>query len=144
MGFVRLVYCCDVKIRDFGGLVQKRCNSSVWAMHLLQKSYVSFALTPDLWRQLFVTCGTGDWFKTSTGTTSEDIYNMFCYFYLWPSSSKNTSVRPSIRLPVCPSVCDLFSQCTSRRILQISGAINIDKSGVHAKGQGQRSKVKVT
>ena len=50
------------------------------------------------------------------------------------------SVSPSVRLSVTP-----FSQCSSRRIiLEISGVITIDKSDVHAKDQGQRSKVKVT
>ena len=50
------------------------------------------------------------------------------------------SVRPS----VCPSVTP-FSPCSNHRIImKFSGVITMDKSDVHAKGQGQRSKVKVT
>ena len=60
----------------------------------------------------------------------------------------NGSVRPS----VCPSVClsvrpsvTPFWLCSHHRIImKFSGVITSDKSDVHAKGQGQRSKVKVT
>ena len=49
---------------------------------------------------------------------------------------------------VCPSVClsvTPFSLCSHHRIImKFSGVISNDKSDVHAKGQGQRSKVKVT
>ena len=45
---------------------------------------------------------------------------------------------------VCPSVTP-FSPCSHHRIImKFSGVITNDKSDVHAKGQGQRSKVKVT
>ena len=51
------------------------------------------------------------------------------------------SVRPSARL----SVCDTFSLCSCHRIImKFSEVIIIDRSDVHAKGQGRRSKVKVT
>ena len=58
------------------------------------------------------------------------------------------SVRPSVclsvRLSVRPSVTP-FSPCSHHRIIMnFSGVITNDKSDVHAKGQGQRSKVKVT
>ena len=50
------------------------------------------------------------------------------------------SVRPSVRLSVTP-----FWPCSYHRIImKFSGVITSDKSDVHAKGQGQRSKVKVT
>ena len=50
------------------------------------------------------------------------------------------SVRPSVRLSVTP-----FWLCSHHRIImEFSGVITNDKSDVHAKGQGQRSKVKVT
>ena len=50
---------------------------------------------------------------------------------------------------VCPSVCPLsvtpFSPCSHHRIImKFSGIITMVKSDVHAIGQGQRSKVKVT
>ena len=54
------------------------------------------------------------------------------------------SVSLSVCLSVFPSVTP-FSQCSSHRIImKFSGVITNDKSDVHAKGQGQRSKVKVT
>ena len=49
---------------------------------------------------------------------------------------------------VCPSVClsvTPFSPCSHHRIImKFSGVITMVRSDVHAKGQGQRSKVKVT
>ena len=49
---------------------------------------------------------------------------------------------------VCPSVClsvTPFWLCSHHRIImKFSGVITNDRSDVHAKGQGQRSKVKVT
>ena len=60
--------------------------------------------------------------------------------YDWFSLSVCLSVRPS----VCPSITP-FSTCSHHRIImKFSGVITNDKSDVHAKGQGQRSKVKVT
>ena len=50
------------------------------------------------------------------------------------------SVRPSVRLSVTP-----FWLCSHHRIImKFSGVITNGQSKVHAKGQGQRSKVKVT
>ena len=50
------------------------------------------------------------------------------------------SVCPSVRLSVTP-----FWQCSPHRIImKFSGVITNDQCKVHAKGQGQRSKVKVT
>ena len=55
---------------------------------------------------------------------------------------------PSVFLSVCPSVCPSvtpFWLCSHHRIImKFSGVITSDRSDVHAKGQGQRSKVKVT
>ena len=63
---------------------------------------------------------------------------------LWMVQSVRLSVRPS----VCPSVrlsVTPFWLCSHHRIImKFSGIITSDKSDVHAKGQGQRSKVKVT
>ena len=74
------------------------------------------------------------------------------YFKLRPSRSTNGIFRLSVRLSVRPSVC--LSVCLSvtpfwlcshhRIIMKFSGVITNDHSKVHAKGQGQRSKVKVT
>ena len=50
---------------------------------------------------------------------------------------------PSVRLSVCLS--HFFWLCSHNRIImKFSGVITNDQSKVHAKGQGQRSKVKVT
>ena len=60
--------------------------------------------------------------------------------YDWFSPSVRLSVRPS----VCPSVTPI-SPCSHHRIImKFSGVIAMVRSDVHAKGQGQRSKVKVT
>ena len=58
------------------------------------------------------------------------------------------SVRPSVRLSVCLSVrlsVTPFWLCSHHRIImKFSGVFTMVKSDVHAKGQVQRSKVKVT
>ena len=58
------------------------------------------------------------------------------------------SVCLSVRLSVCPSVrlsVTPFWLCSHHRIImKFSGVITNDQRKVHAKGQGQRSKVKVT
>ena len=51
------------------------------------------------------------------------------------------SIHLFVHLSVWPS--HLFSICSCHRIMKFSGFVIIDKSDVHAKGQGQRSKVKV-
>ena len=51
------------------------------------------------------------------------------------------SVRLSVRLSVCHTFWLCFHHCI---ITKFSGVITNDRSDVHAKGQGQRSKVKVT
>ena len=54
--------------------------------------------------------------------------------------SVRPSVCPSVRLSVTP-----FSLCSHHSIImKFSGGITNDQSKVHARGQGQRSKVKVT
>ena len=60
--------------------------------------------------------------------------------YDWFSPSFCPSVRPSVR----PSVTPFSPYSHHRIIMKFSGVITNDKSDVHAKGQGQRSKIKVT
>ena len=50
----------------------------------------------------------------------------------------------SVRLSVCPSVTAFWLCSHHRIIMKFSGVITKDQGKVHAKGQGQRSKVKVT
>ena len=58
------------------------------------------------------------------------------------------SVCPSVRLSICLSVClsvTPFWLCSHHCIImKFSGVSTNDQSKVHARGQGQRSKVKVT
>ena len=54
------------------------------------------------------------------------------------------SVCPSVRLSVSPSFTPFLLCSHHRIIMKFSGVITNDQSKVHAKGQGQRSKVKVT
>ena len=55
------------------------------------------------------------------------------------------SVCPSVRLSVYHTFLTMFSPCSHHRIImKFSGVITMDRSDVHAKGQGQRSKAKVT
>ena len=51
---------------------------------------------------------------------------------------------PSVRLSVCLSVTPFWLCSRHRIIMKFSGVITTDQGKVHAKGQGQRSKVKVT
>ena len=65
--------------------------------------------------------------------------------YKWYFPSVCLSVRLSVRLSVCPSVCHTFlTMFPSSYHHEIFIVITNDQSKVHAKGQGQRSKVKVT
>ena len=72
------------------------------------------------------------------------------YKWYFPSvcPSVRLSVCLSVRLSVCPSVrpsVTPFWLCSPHHIImKFSGVITNDKSKVHAKGQGQRSEVKVT
>ena len=77
----------------------------------------------------------------------------FCYYlflaatkqlYEWFSPSVRLSVRPSVRPSVRLSVTPFWLCSHHPTIMKFSEVIASDKSEVHAKGQGQRSKVKVT
>ena len=72
--------------------------------------------------------------------------NVACFFFscdqaaLWMVQSVRLSVRLSVHLSVTP-----FWLCSHHRIItKFAEVITNDRSGVHAKGQGHRSKVKVT
>ena len=65
-----------------------------------------------------------------------------CVFFSCDQAALRMAI--SVCLSVCPSVTP-FWQCSLHRIImKFSGVITNDQSDVHAKGQGQRSKVKVT
>ena len=71
-----------------------------------------------------------------------------CFKQRWAIFSCDQAVRLSVCLSVRPSVrpsVTPFWLCSHHPvIMKFSGVITSDKSDVHAKGQGQRSKVKVT
>ena len=54
------------------------------------------------------------------------------------------SVCPSVCMSVCMSVTPFWLYSHHRIIMKFSGVITTDQGNVHAKGQGQRGKVKVT
>ena len=64
--------------------------------------------------------------------------------YKWYFPSVCLSVCLSVHLSVRPSVTPFWLCSHHRIIMKFSGVITSDRSNVHAKGQGQRSKVKVT
>ena len=73
---------------------------------------------------------------------------MCCRVFLAATKQLYKWYFPSVRLSVCLSVClsvTPFWLCSHHRIImKFSGVITNDQSKVHAKVQGQRSKVKVT
>ena len=109
-------------------------------------------LTKVHWKIVYFTCFlTG---RAQETTFRRRHFHMYWHFRYWKlrflAATKQLyewyfpSVCPSVRLSVCPSVTP-FWLCFHRRIItKFSGVITNDKSDVHAKGQGQRSKVKVT
>ena len=70
------------------------------------------------------------------------------YRFLAATKQLNEWFSPSVCLSVClsvrPSVTPCWLYSHHRIIMKFSGVITSDRSDVHAKGQGQRSKVKVT
>ena len=75
-----------------------------------------------------------------------DIYQSAIYIFSCDQAAlwMVFSVRLSGRLSVCPSVTPFWLCSHHRIIMKFSGIITRDQSKVHAKGQGQRSKVEVT
>ena len=55
----------------------------------------------------------------------------------------NDSVRPSVRQSVRLSDIFRYVSLIVSAWMEFSGGITIDRNGVHAKGQGQSTKVKV-
>ena len=76
---------------------------------------------------------------------NDHLYNkIYCLWFLAATKQLYEWFSPSVRLSVPPSVTP-FSLCSHHRIImKFSEVVTNDKCDVHAKGQGQRSKVKVT
>ena len=70
------------------------------------------------------------------------ILSLICFnlFFSCDQAALSLSVRLSVRPSVCPSFTPFSPCCCHRIITKFSGVIAIDKSDVHAKGQGQRSR----
>ena len=74
-----------------------------------------------------------------------NVENVSIVFFLAATKQLQEHFCSSVRLSVRSSVCRTFSLCSCHRIImKFFGAITMDTSGVHAKGSGQKSKVKVT
>ena len=82
--------------------------------------------------------------------TTPPSFERMAVYELWFFSCDQAALQ--MVFSVCPSVCPSvrpsvtpFWLCSHHRIImKFSGIITSDRSDVHAKGQGQRSKVKVT
>ena len=92
--------------------------------------------------------------QTRTNATMTCVHfvtlNIIANIYIWLFSCDQAapwmvqSVCPSVRLSVCLSVTPFWLCYHHCIIMKFSGVITKDQGKVHAKGQGQRSKVKVT
>ena len=71
-------------------------------------------------------------------------YNGFSIIFLAATKQLYEWFSPSVCPSVCPSVTPFWLCSHHHIIMKFSGVVTNDKSDVHAKGQGQRSKVKVT
>ena len=91
-----------------------------------------------------------DWAGRQAARQTNPASTLMSIFFSCDQAALRTlqSVCLSIRLSVCPSVrpsVTPFSLCSHHRIIRkFSGFITNDKSDVHAKVQGQRSKVTIT
>ena len=117
-------YCCGTLWRDL--FSQVTGSTLLWYQKPIEGPY-----RPDLG------LGLTHW---PLGPLEEIFYNQF----LAATKQLNEWYFPSVRLSVCPSVTPFWLCSHHQIIMKFSGVITNDKSDVHAKGQGQRSKVKVT
>ena len=101
-----------------------------------------------LWRLQF--CLDPFRIDTSYHATSESVLHVkflakFKDLNFWQFLAATKQLYEWYFLSVCPSVTPFFWLCSHHRIImKFSGVITNDQGKVHAKGQGQRSKVKVT
>ena len=91
---------------------------------------------------------TGDTLDSYMPVRTYRVYCIYCIPFLAATKQLYKWYFPSVRLSVCLSVClsvTPFWLCYHHRIImKFSGVITNEQGKVHAKGQGQRSKVKVT
>ena len=90
------------------------------------------------------------WYKIVVSIKVRTFYHLYYFIFscdqaaLWMVFSVCLSVCLSVRLSVCLSVTPFWLCSHHRIIMKFSGVITTDQGNVHAKGQGQRSKVMVT
>ena len=89
-------------------------------------------------------CSKCVWALKSESSSVDSFLAATKQLYKWYFPSVCLSLCPSVRLSVCLSVTPFWLCSHHRIIMKFSGVITNDQSKVHAKGQGQRSKVKVT
>ena len=107
---------------------------------LFRSSVLNFLTNNGYWWVLEV-AGLWTWVRFGNWPLNYDFIIFSCdQAALWMVQS----VRPSVCLSVRPSVTPFWLCSHHPIIMKFSGVITSDKSDVHAKGQGQRSKVKVT
>ena len=113
-------------------------------LHIFLYTLCMFYLYIYVWREFYL------WLLFCILLCFSQRVRYFCSFTTFLAATKQLYkwYFPSVRLSVCPSVrlsVTPFWLCSHHRIImKFSGVITNDQSKVHAKGQGQRSKVKVT
>ena len=111
------------------------CDHENWQMTL--KNYKTHFLC---YFKLCASFHSHQWSQTGVRVRKRQIRVKIDYIFICVQAATNTSFCLSVCLSVTP-----FSLCSCHRIImKFSGVIAIDKTDVHARGQGQRSKVKVT
>ena len=119
--------------------------------HVFIADWSISSLGPFCWRVLSdcaITSVPRTWYDLTPtgqrGKSYEKIFFSYDQAALQMVFSVRLSVCPSVRPSVRPSVTPFWLCSHHRIIMKFSGDITNDQSKVHAKYQGQRSKVKVT
>ena len=148
--------CCKIYVTGLwhgvSGCVPYICITSIQSCHYISPNTLLRSVTTFYHNSLYhYQTQISSWQQHSFRTRASCVRITCCWFlavtqqlYEWFSPSVRLSVclsvRPSVRLSVTP-----FWLCSHHPIImKFSGVITSDKSDVHAKGQGQRSTVKVT
>ena len=153
---VRLITLCwfhDTICIMWRLLSKNQCRQSssykiVFWLHMPEKHGAHFDWVWHYWNLYGIDAETWCFNDESLWLRTNQIY---WWHFCWPSHHMFFScdqaaiwLVQSVCLSVRPSVTP-FSPCSHHRIImKFSGVITNDKNDVHAKGQGQRSKVKVT
>ena len=91
------------------------------------------------WMNVLIVCQS----KLCSESMRHILFDIITYRYIFSCDQAALRLLLSVCLSLLPSVClsHLFSPCSCHHtIMKFSGVITIDKSDVHARGQGQRSR----